>query len=133
MEAKLISQLRERKLKVTPQRVLILKILNRGGHYTGEQVYNLIKKEIPGISISTVYNTLDTLHSKGLLNSFEVNGMKWYEAETRSHVNVYCTNSKEIIDIDLDFSQIERALKSKGLNPTKISIIAYSECEKQGN
>ncbi|MEM3862202.1 MAG: transcriptional repressor, partial [Thermoplasmatales archaeon] len=74
MEAKLISQLRERKLKVTPQRVLILKILNRGGHYTGEQVYNLIKKEIPGISISTVYNTLDTLHSKGLLNSFEVNG-----------------------------------------------------------
>ncbi|MCL4333473.1 MAG: transcriptional repressor [Candidatus Thermoplasmatota archaeon] len=131
MELDATKLLRDKGLKVTPQRISILRILSRGGHFTGEQVYSLIRKKEPSISISTVYNTLDTLDRSEILNSFEVNGMKWYESKLDSHVNVYCTDSNEVMDIDLDLAPLKKELMRKGLDATKISVIAYSECRKK--
>lgn len=131
MELDATKLLRDKGLKVTPQRISILRILSRGGHFTGEQVYSLIRKKEPSISISTVYNTLDTLDRSEILNSFEVNGMKWYESKLDSHVNVYCTDSNEVMDIDLDLAPLKKELMRKGLDTTKISVIAYSECRKK--
>ncbi len=131
MELDAAKLLRDKGLKVTPQRISILRILSRGGHFTGEQVYSLIRKKEPSISISTVYNTLDTLDRSEILNSFEVNGMKWYESKLDSHVNVYCTDSNEVMDIDLDLAPLKKELMRKGLDTTKISVIAYSECRKK--
>lgn len=123
-----ISILRDKKLKVTPQRVSILNALRSGGHFTGEEVHNKIKKKEPGISISTVYNTLDTFERAGILNSFEANGMKWYEARIESHVNIYCTNENKIIDLDLDLTNLLTELRNKGINAAKVTVVAYSEC-----
>lgn len=123
-----ISILKANKLKVTPQRIVLLDILNSGGHYTGEQIHTVIRRKEPNISLSTVYNTLDTFEREGILASFEVDGMKWYESKTESHVNIYCTDSKKIIDLDMDVSQIAGELKKRGISVTKINIVAFSEC-----
>jgi len=98
MNADEIETLKKKGLKLTPQRISILKMLGKGGHFTGEQIYNEIKKKHRGISISTVYNTLNAFDRTGIVNSFEADGMRWYETRTEMHVNLYCTDQKRVTD-----------------------------------
>ncbi len=126
-----IQQLRDKRIKVTPQRVAILNIMKNGGHFTGEQIYNELKKKMPSISLSTVYSTLDTLERNEILSSFEVSGMRWFESRTESHVNVFCVDKNRVIDIDMDVSWLLNELKKKGISPTKVSIVAHSTCDQR--
>lgn len=124
--------LRQKNLKVTPQRVSVLNVMKSGGHFTGEQIYNELKKKMPSISLSTVYSTLDTLEKNELVTSFEVNGMRWFESKIESHVNVFCINENRVIDVDLDTSWLLKELKKKGINANKVSIVAHSFCNSKG-
>ncbi len=124
-----IQLLREKKLKITPQRTSILEVIKPGGHYTGEQIYNKIKSKVPGISLSTVYNTLNLLEKNSIISSFEVNGMKWYESRIDSHVNVYCEDRDKVTDLDLDLTFLLDELRKKGIVSNKISIVVYSDCK----
>ncbi len=132
MEPNPVEMLRNSGIKVTPQRLSLLEMLYRGGHYTGEQLYNMLKEKIPGISISTVYNTLETLESLGIISSFEANGMKWYESKTKVHVNMYCVDEDRVVDLDLDVSEISKKLKDSGIDYMKMNIIIYSNCKDIG-
>ena len=130
METDLVNLLRQKGLKVTPQRLSILKLLYNGGHYSGEQIYNELKKTEPSISLSTVYNALNTLEKAGLLNSFEVNGINWYEIKRELHVNVFCEDLNQIIDVNIDLDNLYKELKEKGLEIKSLNVVATAECSK---
>ncbi|QGR20177.1 Fur family transcriptional regulator [Stygiolobus azoricus] len=130
MEIDLADLLRQKGLKVTPQRLSILKLLYSGGHFNGEQIYNELKKSEPSISLSTVYNALNTLEKAGLLNSFEVNGITWYEIKRDLHVNVYCEDSNQIIDVNVDLEGLYKELSEKGINVKSLNVVVIAECSK---
>ncbi|AOL17022.1 transcriptional repressor [Sulfolobus sp. A20] len=131
MEADLANLLRQRNLKVTPQRIAILKLIMKGGHFSGEQIFQELKKTEPSISLSTVYNTLETLKNAGILNSFEANGITWFEINRKPHINVFCTNNSEIIDVDdLEINDLTVELNKKGLDVKNVSIVVYADCSK---
>ena len=56
-EELLKEKLREKGLKVTNQRILILSVLeqNKGRHLTMEDIYELVTQEHPEIGLATVY------------------------------------------------------------------------------
>ena len=120
--------LRSKGLRVTPQRVAILRLLMRGGHLTLDQVLNELRKEEPNISISTVYNTLNTLTKLGILRSFEADGKTWYEARREPHVNVICEDTGQIIDVNADLSAIEREVSKLGILVKDLSVIIHANC-----
>ncbi|MEM0294064.1 MAG: Fur family transcriptional regulator [Saccharolobus sp.] len=130
MEVDLANLLRQRNLKVTPQRISILKMIMKGGHFSGEQIYEELKKTEPSISLSTVYNTLETLKEAGILNSFEANGITWFEINRKPHANVFCTDSNSIIDLDIDLSNLIDGLIKSGLDVKNLSIVIYADCSK---
>lgn len=130
METDLADLLRQKGLKVTPQRLSILKLLYNGGHFNGEQIYNELKKSEPSISLSTVYNALNALEKAGLLNSFEVNGITWYEIKRDLHVNVYCEDSNQIIDVNVDLEGLYKELSEKGINVKSLNVVVTAECSK---
>ncbi|AAK42412.1 transcriptional repressor [Saccharolobus solfataricus] len=132
MEVDLANLLRQRNLKVTPQRIAILKLIMRGGHYSGEQIYEELKKTEPSISLSTVYNTLETLKESGILNSFEANGITWFEINRKPHVNVFCIDSNRIIDLDIEMDNFMENLTKNGLDIKNVNIIVYADCSKLG-
>ncbi|QGA53411.1 transcriptional repressor [Sulfolobus sp. E5-1-F] len=132
MEVDLANLLRQRNLKVTPQRIAILKLIMRGGHYSGEQIYEELKKTEPSISLSTVYNTLETLKESGILNSFEANGITWFEINRKPHINVFCTDSNRIIDLDMEMDNFMDKLVKSGLDVKNVNIIVYADCSKLG-
>lgn len=67
--------LREHKLRVTPQRLLILRALelleseHSHPHLTAKDVYDKVRESLPGLNVTTVYRTLEGLHQAGLVDS----------------------------------------------------------------
>ena len=54
-------------LKATPQRLCILKVLDRHEHPSIEALYEGIKEDYPSISLATVYKNLNTLLDEGVV------------------------------------------------------------------
>ncbi|AEB95340.1 MAG: Fur family transcriptional regulator [Metallosphaera sp.] len=130
MEAEIVEMLRTKGLKVTPQRIAVIKEMMRGGHFSGEQIFSELKKTEPSISLSTVYNVLDTLEKAGIIRSFEAGGKTWYEVRMEPHVNVYCEDLGDVMDVDLDLSSVQKELEGRGIEPKNLSVIVYAECSK---
>ena len=62
-EEKVKDLLREKGLKVTSQRLMVLNILSTHGdeHLTVEEIYDLAKEESPEIGLATIYRTVQVL------------------------------------------------------------------------
>ncbi|MDG6218726.1 MAG: transcriptional repressor, partial [Candidatus Thermoplasmatota archaeon] len=57
-----VNILKKNNLKITHQRLEILKYLDLNlNHPTAEEIYTYLKKTNPGLSRTTVYNTLEKL------------------------------------------------------------------------
>lgn len=94
-------------LKSTQQRIVIYHALTTmQTHPSAEHIYEKVQFENPSISLGTVYKTLDTFVSAGLVNKVMTDeGNMRYDANLDYHSHIYCTNTKEIIDYhneDLD-------------------------------
>jgi len=114
-------------LKATPQRIIIYAaLLSSQQHPTAEKIKELIQMDQPGISLGTVYKTLDTFVQAGLANRvFSDAGTLRYDACTENHHHIYCTNTKEIVDFeDPELQQLlNNYFKSKQLHNLKIQDI----------
>jgi len=87
-------------LKVTHQRMVIYAaVAGMNHHPAADQIFDDIRAENPSISLATVYKTLDTFVTEGLLKKvFTRDGQMRYEARTDNHGHIYCTNTDEIVD-----------------------------------
>ncbi len=87
--------LKVNKLKYTKQRELILEIIyNNDGHFTPEDIYNLIKKSYPEVKlgIATVYRTLTLLEESNIVSSisFGAQGKKYEFGLGEHHDHLVC-------------------------------------------
>ncbi|NOZ89736.1 MAG: transcriptional repressor [Epsilonproteobacteria bacterium] len=111
--------LKSNKLKYTKQRELILEIIyNNKGHFTPEDIYNLIKQNYPNVTlgIATVYRTLTLLEASGIVSSisFGVQGKKYEFGLTEHHdhlVCIECGGIEEFFDETIEKQQEEIAKK----------------------
>lgn len=57
------EMLKEKGLKVTNQRLLVLEVLadQRDRHMTAEDIYELVKEDYPEIGLATIYRTVQLL------------------------------------------------------------------------
>lgn len=57
-----------RGLRITPQRLMILHVIDEGhGHLTAEQIGDRIREQFPAIHQGTIYRTLDLLRESRLV------------------------------------------------------------------
>ena len=111
-----IATLREKGLKLTPQRRLILAIIHESGaHLTGEDIISAVQARMPEVNKSTVYRTLDLLHELGCVFKSEADGrFIYHHAEEGHHHHIECHICGKTVDCDEDlFHPIERALDEK--------------------
>ena len=111
--------LKSNRLKYTKQRELILEIIyNNDGHFTPEDIYNLIKMSYPDVKlgIATVYRTLTLLEDAQIVSSisFGTQGKK-YEFGLKEHhdhlVCLECGGIEEFFDETIEKQQEEIAKK----------------------
>ncbi|MDR2635479.1 MAG: transcriptional repressor [Campylobacteraceae bacterium] len=104
----LTPYLRERHLKVTPQRISMLKTLNRHIHPSVDELYEEMKKDFPFISLATVYKNLNILKETGIV--FEINthtGKPKLDIRTHPHAHVLCKKCGALFDVDFTDSAYE--------------------------
>lgn len=89
----LIDLIRRRGLRLTPQRKLILDVIQQaGGHLTIEQIYRCVRERNPRLNLATVYRNLDVLCDLRLVVAADIGGGTWiYEsAGEQPHHHLVC-------------------------------------------
>ncbi len=100
-EGSLKRIIRDMGLKVTSQRMAILKSLSRGrAHVTAQEVFELIHKQYPEIGFATVYRFLKNLTVKGYVTEVRMGGLPArYELTPRSHHDhLTCVDCGKIVE-----------------------------------
>jgi len=82
----IIKQLRERGLKVTPQRMAIIEVLieQRDSHPGARLVYEEAKKKKKSVSLSTTYATLNELSRHGIIKTLQFDNKNLGVRSTRA-------------------------------------------------
>jgi len=123
-----ISQkLREAGMKVTPQRHAILEAVHLlDNHPTAEQIIDYIRKTHPGIATGTVYNVLDAMVEKKLIQRVKTDrdAMR-YDAVLNNHHHIYCAETDRIEDyFDEELDEMLKAyFRKKNLHGFEIENI----------
>ncbi|MCF7885243.1 MAG: transcriptional repressor [Candidatus Marinimicrobia bacterium] len=102
MEA-LKQKLVDEGIKPTFQRISILKYLEENSkHPTADMIYDFMRKKMPTISKTTVYNTVHTFLENGLINELTITGQESrYDINTHNHHHFLCRNCGKIYDVDI--------------------------------
>lgn len=119
-------------IKLTPQRLAILKYLNGNKtHPSAEDIYKAVSKEFPTMSFATVYNTLETLRNKGGIQELTIEpGKKRYDPDSTPHHHLICLKCKSIVDIHKDFNLSIPPDTAKGFEVIGSHIEFYGICQK---
>ena len=87
-------------VRSTYQRMRILESLKSMGHPNVKEIYGSLVREMPSLSKTTVYNTLDTLYKAGLVNILRIAGEETrYEQTGNAHCHFLCRKCGKIIDM----------------------------------
>jgi len=98
----LVSQLRERGMRVTPQRIVIHRELcGHSQHMTAEQVLARVSEVLPGTSLPTVYSTLELLEVLGLVRRVGTgNGAVVFDSRVEPHAHTVCRRCGAMADLE---------------------------------
>lgn len=91
----------KRKFSMTRQRRVILRELQKvTTHPTADQVYAMVRKEIPHVSLATVYRNLDLLAQAGLILKLETAGAQMrFDGNPANHYHIRCIQCHRVDDL----------------------------------
>ena len=111
-----VITLKEKGLKLTPQRRLIVDVLHdTEAHRTAEEIIAHVQTRMPGVNKSTIYRTLELLKEAGCVFKSELGDrFVYHHAEEGHHHHLVCRKCDKNIDCHQDlFLLVERALNGK--------------------
>lgn len=87
---------------MTAQRQLVLDIINRSYyHLNAEQIFMEAKKEMNGIAMATIYNSLKYLSENGFIKHIgRSDGADFYDKSIIPHDHIICDVCGAITDIE---------------------------------
>jgi len=98
----LMQKLSLKGYKLTPQRRLILEILNRERHLSADEIFDRVKKSQPNVSFGTVYRNLNILTELGLINQLDFkDGRYRFEIHKAHHHHLVCLDCGIAIEMEV--------------------------------
>jgi len=111
-----VITLKEKGLKLTPQRILIADIIHdAGGHITAGEIIGRVQAKMPGVNKSTIYRTLDILEKAGCVYKSERgNEFVYHHDDEGQRHHLVCRRCGRTMDCDEEiFLPLRRALVKK--------------------
>ena len=105
------SIFREKKLKLTPQRLAVYKsLMSTNEHPSAEIIDKALQPEYPTMSLATVYKALKTLVEVKLVQEINVGeGNFRYDANSHEHAHIQCINCSKVTDLEnISFTTLNR-------------------------
>jgi Fur family peroxide stress response transcriptional regulator len=106
---KIINLFKDKKLKLTPQRLAVYKyLMNTKEHPSAETIYKSLHIEYPTMSLATVYKAIKTLVEVGLVQELNVGeGNFRYDGNSATHPHIQCIHCGKVEDLDsLSFNEL---------------------------
>lgn len=119
--------LKDSKLKITPQRLAVLEALNSlKDHPTAEKIKDFVIKNHPNIAVGTIYKTLESFVKKGLVKKVKTEkDVMRYDAILDNHHHLYCEETEHIEDFrddELD-RLLDKYFKKKKIQNFKVKDV----------
>ncbi|ADL06858.1 Fur family transcriptional regulator [Thermosediminibacter oceani] len=129
--------LKQKGLKITDQRKAIVKVLKECGcMLSAREIFDKVKKIIPGVNFSTIYRNLDLMSQKGILCGLMVDtGVSLYglRSEEGHHHHFVCKGCGRSLAIDYcPMGLLEKELAKKGFSHTEHQFVVYGFCGSCG-
>ena len=129
--AELTESFRERRLRITPQRVAVFEALHRSkDHPTAESVYQTVALGMPYISLRTVYQTLNDLTEMGEIKRLDMGSdAARFDPNVDEHHHLVCEECGLITDAYLDVAGLDLGALD-GFEPTRTKVVVMGRCER---
>jgi Fe2+ or Zn2+ uptake regulation protein len=129
----LVTALRDRGMRVTPQRVVLHRALRElDRHVTADELLESVADRLPNVSLPTIYATLDLFEDLGMVRRVQRAGTTLFDPRTDSHHHLICTSCGAIEDLDseLDTAKLERAAARHGFEHERIEAVVHGRCAR---
>ena len=100
-------------------------------HVTAEAVFDEVSRRMPGVSLPTVYATLDLLEGVGLIDRVTTErGAVIYDPRTDEHHHLVCRRCAAIMDVDAPVAAdaLLDAARSAGFAPDHVQVVVRGLC-----
>ena len=132
IDSRLNERLATRGFRFTPQREHVYAVLlQKRDHPTAEEVFIRAKRDLPDISMATVYNCLDALVKCGLARQVSLErGAARFCPNMQEHCHFYCDGCDEVFDINLPPDAGVRL--PRGFKAERYDLAIHGQCPKCG-
>ena len=128
----LVGKLRERGMRVTPQRIVIHRALcARDQHMTAEQVLARVSDVLPGTSLPTVYSTLELLEALELVRRVGTgNGAVVFDSRVEPHAHTVCRRCGAMDDLEGTKAPADALTRAgaTGFVPDHAQLVVWGVC-----
>ena len=103
---------------MTRQRKIILEKLREvDTHPSADEVYEMVRRRLPRISLGTVYRNLEFLSKSGMIQKLEPGcSLKRFDGNPHDHYHIRCIQCDRVIDAHFDIDLKISNEDSKGGN-----------------
>ena len=127
------------KYRMTNQRQVILEEIREvNTHPTADEVYEIVRKRLPKISLGTVYRNLEILSSCGLIQKIgPISSQMRFDGITKNHYHLRCIYCGRVEDAPFHpMENLENAIREKSdytIIDHKLEFIGICpKCKKEG-
>jgi Fe2+ or Zn2+ uptake regulation protein len=131
--AELTALFREHGYRVTPQRQAIFRLLHGDHtHPTVESLYERARREMPTISLKTVYHTVHDLEALGEVNVLDLGtgSLRVDPNVDGNHHHLVCTSCGRVRDLPVDFDRLHVPVRyRRDFTIDDVQVIFRGRCE----
>jgi Fur family ferric uptake transcriptional regulator len=130
----LANLLRDRGLRLTPQRQLVLDAVRRLGHATPEQVHAAVVEQAAGVNITTIYRTLELLEELNLVTHVHLShgAPTYHDVNEERHIHLVCRNCGGVQELDPGSLQglADKLLEQRGFHMDIGHVALFGLCRR---
>lgn len=132
IDNRLVAELRQRGMRVTPQRLVIHRALcSQSQHMTAEQVLASVSDVLPGTSLPTVYSTLELLETLHLVRRVGTgNGAVVFDSRVEPHGHTVCRRCGAMADLEGTAAPDDVLARAgaRGFVPDHAQLVVWGLC-----
>jgi Fe2+ or Zn2+ uptake regulation protein len=131
-DERLATALRAGGHRVTSQRLVLYRVLTElGRHAHAEEIARASGERLPGLSLPTVYATLELFEGLGLVRRVDAGGpAALFDPRTEPHAHFACRRCGAVTDIDavVDAATAEDVARAGGAEPEHVEVVLRGLC-----
>src|ERR687885_388 len=118
--------------RMTSQRLVLHRVLAElGRHASAEEIARASAERLPGLSLPTVYATLELFEDLGLVRRVDAGGpAALFDPRTQRHAHFSCRRCGAVsaLDVAVDATAAEDAARRSGAEPAHVDVVVRGVC-----